>query len=288
MLIVAGYMMSIVVTILGTFFSEVLFSSPKELPLLLRLYPPFCLSRLMYFFTDRCSDNKCIANFSDLNHEMWSCIVILYVNAVLFFIMGLYLDRIIPQEYGIKKNPLFCLKNIFFNRTVKKSTYTIKSPNLLNELEDEDVKNEREYTSAIDLASTVYPLVVKNLRKVYKPVGGKPSKVAVKDFSLHITHGQMLGLLGPNGAGKTSLIAMLTGLYPPDGGSAWIGGYSILTDIDKVHTQMGVCPQFDLLWPDLTVEEHLLFYARIRGVSKQDEKRVVEERHQRSISDSVC
>ena len=35
---------------------------------------------------------------------------------------------------------------------------------------------------------------------------------------------------------------------------------------------MGVCPQFDLLWPDLTVEEHLLFYARLKGIAPNDEK----------------
>lgn len=40
---------------------------------------------------------------------------------------------------------------------------------------------------------------------------------------------------------------------------------------------MGVCPQFDLLWPDLTVEEHLLFYARLKGIPPQLEKIKVEK-----------
>jgi ABC-type multidrug transport system ATPase subunit len=39
---------------------------------------------------------------------------------------------------------------------------------------------------------------------------------------------------------------------------------------------MGVCPQFDLLWPDLTVEEHLLFYARLKGASRSEEKALTE------------
>lgn len=64
----------------------------------------------------------------------------------------------------------------------------------------------------------------------------------------------MFGLLGPNGAGKTTLISMLTGLYAPNRGNAWIGGYSILHDMQQVQLQMGVCPQFDILWSDLTVE----------------------------------
>lgn len=40
---------------------------------------------------------------------------------------------------------------------------------------------------------------------------------------------------------------------------------------------MGVCPQFDLLWPELTVEEHLFFYARLKGVNRADERKMVDD-----------
>ena len=63
----------------------------------------------------------------------------------------------------------------------------------------------------------------------------------------------MFGLLGPNGAGKTTLISMLTGLYKPNSGNAWIAGFDIADELDSVQMKMGVCPQFDILWPDLTV-----------------------------------
>ena len=88
---------------------------------------------------------------------------------------------------------------------------------------------------------------------------------------------EIFGLLGPNGAGKTSLISMITGLYQPDQGNSWIGGYNIIENIEKVHLQIGVCPQFDLLWPDLTIKEHLLFYARIKGISRINEEKNVKE-----------
>jgi ABC-type multidrug transport system ATPase subunit len=58
-----------------------------------------------------------------------------------------------------------------------------------------------------------YPLVVKDLRKVYKGFGKRPPKVAIQKFCLRIKKGEVFGLLGPNGAGKTTLISMLTGLY---------------------------------------------------------------------------
>ena len=63
---------------------------------------------------------------------------------------------------------------------------------------------------------------------------------------------------------------MITGIFKRTRGNAYVAGHSIHSDIDKVHLEMGVCPQFDILWPTLTVEEHLYFYARLRGVSTKD------------------
>ena len=84
-------------------------------------------------------------------------------------------------------------------------------------------------------------------------------------------------MLGPNGAGKTTLISMLTGLYSPTQGNAWVSGYDIRNQLELVQLQIGVCPQFDLLWSDLTVEEHLLFYARLKGVVPELEKEKVDQ-----------
>lgn len=119
-------------------------------------------------------------------------------------------------------------------------------------------------------------MIIRDLRKVYPPSGGRPAHVAVKNLSLHVKQGEIFGLLGPNGAGKTTLISMITGVYPPTKGNAWVAGFDILNDIESVHLNMGVCPQFDLLWPDLTVEEHLLFYARLKGVPPSEERLKVE------------
>jgi ABC-type multidrug transport system ATPase subunit len=85
----------------------------------------------------------------------------------------------------------------------------------------------------------------------------------------------VFGLLGPNGAGKTTLISILTGLYPPTSGDAFLAGFNVHTEIEKIYQNIGVCPQHDILWEDLSVEDHLYFYARIKGVSPKDEKAAV-------------
>ena len=61
------------------------------------------------------------------------------------------------------------------------------------------------------------------------------------------------GLLGPNGAGKTTTVCILTGLTSPNGGAASIQGFDIASQMRSVHKVIGVCPQFDKVWPDLTV-----------------------------------
>lgn len=79
-----------------------------------------------------------------------------------------------------------------------------------------------------------YPLIAKDVRKVYPALGkGKP-KIANKNINLKINNGELFGLLGPNGAGKTTLISQLTGLYQPTSGNAWIGGFSIKTQLEIV------------------------------------------------------
>lgn len=81
-------------------------------------------------------------------------------------------------------------------------------------------------------------------------------------------------LYRPNGAGKTTFFSLLTGLYEPTSGDAWVRGNSIKTNIDRVQELIGYCPQFDLLWNDLSVEEHLYFYSRLKNV-KDDSAKIV-------------
>eukprot|EP00727_Mastigamoeba_balamuthi_P003068 m51a1_g12759 hypothetical protein (671) ;mRNA; r:826-3464 len=104
-------------------------------------------------------------------------------------------------------------------------------------------------------------LLVRDLRKVYDN-----GTVALDHVSLHADKDQCLGLLGPNGAGKSTLLSVLTGATLASSGSASICGFDVQTSVGAAHRVVGVCPQFDCVWPDLSPYETLLFYSRIRGL----------------------
>ena len=109
-------------------------------------------------------------------------------------------------------------------------------------------------------------LTVRGLRKVY-PNTPDGAKAAVESVSLDMYEDQIFALLGHNGAGKSTTISMLTGLTAPTAGEAWAYGHSITDDLPALRRSMGVCPQHDVLWPDLTVGEHLEYFARMKGVA---------------------
>lgn len=94
---------------------------------------------------------------------------------------------------------------------------------------------------------------------------------AIKGSWFSIAQGQLFCLLGPNGAGKTTTINCLTGVLPPTGGDALVYNESITAagGLDRIRSVMGVCPQFDVLWDELTGFEHLLIYGRVKGLSRK-------------------
>ena len=92
---------------------------------------------------------------------------------------------------------------------------------------------------------------------------------AIKGSWLSIERGRLFCLLGPNGAGKTTTINCLTGVVPPTGGDALVYGESITAagSMEKIRSIMGVCPQFDIQWGELTGTEHMYIYGRVKGLS---------------------
>ncbi|MBP5342322.1 ATP-binding cassette domain-containing protein [bacterium] len=109
---------------------------------------------------------------------------------------------------------------------------------------------------------------IKNLRKEYKDI------VAVNDLNLEIKEGELFSLLGVNGAGKTTTIKMLSTLTKPTSGDAYILGYSILKDENKIKELIDVSMQETAIARKLTVDENIDFYASLSGLTKEDAKKV--------------
>lgn len=93
---------------------------------------------------------------------------------------------------------------------------------------------------------------------------------AVDDFSLTVTRGEIFALVGPDGAGKTTLIRVICRLLDVNSGSIAIDNRDIQTSFDEIKPLLGYMPQSFSLYPDLSVEENLAFYAGIYGLTGQD------------------
>ena len=94
---------------------------------------------------------------------------------------------------------------------------------------------------------------------------------AIDDFSLGVESGELFGLIGPDGAGKTTLIRILVGLMLADQGRAMVGGFDLTRELARVKELIGYMPQRFSLYPDLTIEENLRFYAdlfRVPGTQR--------------------
>jgi ABC-type multidrug transport system ATPase subunit len=74
-------------------------------------------------------------------------------------------------------------------------------------------------------------------------------------------------MTGPNGSGKSTTVNMLCGYFAPTSGTAIVAGLDIRHDVDLVHLLLGVCPQDNIIWEDLTGAEHLRFYGRLKNLS---------------------
>jgi len=111
-------------------------------------------------------------------------------------------------------------------------------------------------------------LSLRHLQKYFE------SQKAVDDISLEIEQGQIFGLLGPNGAGKTTLIRMITGIFYPDQGEIYFEGkkFDPIKDVGRI----GYMPEERGLYKKMKVGEQALYLAQLKGLSKAEAKRKIE------------
>ena len=113
-----------------------------------------------------------------------------------------------------------------------------------------------------------------DVRNIVKKFG---DFTAVNGITFAVQEGEIFGLLGPNGAGKSTLIRMMTTLVPPTSGTVIINGADITKDPDAVRRSIGVIPQALTSDLELSVEENLLFYAKLYSVPREKRTRLIKE-----------
>ena len=111
-------------------------------------------------------------------------------------------------------------------------------------------------------------LRIQNIKKSYK------NKNVVKDISLEISSGEIIGLLGPNGAGKTTSFYMIVGLIQPEHGSILVDNTDITKKPIHVRSQLGLAylPQEPSIFRKMNVEENIISILELRKLNKNDIK----------------
>jgi ABC-2 type transport system ATP-binding protein len=107
----------------------------------------------------------------------------------------------------------------------------------------------------------INPVVVDHLGKRFGPT------VAVSDVSFSVRPQEIFGLIGPDGAGKTTLFRILATLLVPDAGTAMVLGRDVVKDLWALRARIGYMPGRFSLYPDLSVEENLSFFASVFGTA---------------------
>src|SRR5882757_2137391 len=98
---------------------------------------------------------------------------------------------------------------------------------------------------------------------------------AVNDVSFEVYAGEVFGFIGPNGAGKTTSMRILATLDTPTAGDAYVDGFSVVNDPDRVRRRLGFMPDYFGTSPNINVREYLDFYARAYGLMGAERQRAL-------------
>uniref|UniRef100_A0A669E7A0 P-type phospholipid transporter n=1 Tax=Oreochromis niloticus TaxID=8128 RepID=A0A669E7A0_ORENI len=202
------------------------------------------------------------------SYNLTTSICLMLFDAVLYGIMTWYIEAVFPGQYGIPRPWYFP-----FTRTYwcgEKENKNISTP-----LSKKGNADDIQHIFILNyLKSHIEPGVyIENLVKIYS----HGNKLAVDGLSLRFYEGQITSFLGHNGAGKTTTMSILTGLFPPTSGTAYILGKDIRSELSTIRQNLGVCPQHNVLFSMLTVEEHIWFYARLKGLPEEKVKAEMEQ-----------
>jgi ABC-type multidrug transport system ATPase subunit len=184
----------------------------------------------------------------------------LIFDTIWYFLLALYLDNILPSEWGTQEHCCFCF---------------IRCASAVKAADGEE-NDGRDPNGQYEPEPRGKPSVqLKGLRKEF--TRGTEKFIAVNDLTMNLYEGQISVILGHNGAGKTTAINLMTGMLAPDGGDCVVYGKSVRGNIRGVRQEIGFCPQHNILWEDMTCREHLEYFAQLKGLTGEEKEDAVME-----------
>ncbi|KAH7282439.1 hypothetical protein KP509_35G030600 [Ceratopteris richardii] len=272
-------------------------SFAKSFQIIWSFFPPNLLAIALYYLGRATTneqdpgiswENRKVCSFSesDCVLTMEKIFVWLMATFLLWLLSAIYIDNVLPVN-GVRKPWLYFLKVSYWTGA---STIQIKDKprdgsrnydaidSSIDEKKDEDVRAEENSIKTADANSMDKENVaiqVRGLMKTFTKVSRKglcwkktDEHHAVKGLWINIKKDSLFCLLGQNGAGKSTTISCITGVLPISGGDVLIYGDSITSPagMNQIRSHMGVCPQFDVLWDNLSGLEHLHLFAQIKGL----------------------
>ncbi|WKX96959.1 hypothetical protein Q1695_012983 [Nippostrongylus brasiliensis] len=173
--------------------------------------------------------------------------LILFLETVVMFVLALYINKVFPGEHGIASKWYFPLESLISSNSSEGTSETSTLPE--NEMRD----TEEDELSDCDVQ-------LQNVSKAFSSGGAR--EFAVNNLTLAFQKNQITAVLGENGAGKSTMIRMICGHMAPSSGTITIDGKDVG---GNERVQVGICPQHNVLFPALTVSEHLNFYATLKN-----------------------
>ncbi|KPJ10426.1 ATP-binding cassette sub-family A member 3 [Papilio machaon] len=183
------------------------------------------------------------------------CLVFLALQSVLFAMLTWYLALVNPGPYG---------QALPWNFMFKRSFWSERKVAPGVDAGSEGVVESEELSTSLAADPLYFEQVPKDLEPGIRidnvtKVFGK--NVVLSNVSLDIYKGEITVLLGHNGAGKTTLMNIITGMISASSGKVYVEGLDTATQQEDVRKTLGLCPQHNLFFPDLTVLEHVMFFT---------------------------
>ena len=267
------------------------------------LFPPIAMQLGVNVFCNFEINYKEMGNEINLNYSNFAIkdmYIIFFCNFIIYMFFGFYLQNVLPQKFGISQPLYFLFTKEYWGLVYKDSEELIEENNIKNmrfveiynnqndkynynimnsesNLNYKKQKIKNENTNSTDIINNDYFEQTKkydnydvnndvlDIKNITKSFGGK---IVLNNLSFKLYRNEIFVLLGHNGAGKTVLLNILTGLLKADSGKIIYNSKNILTPLGQnyFHKIIGICPQEDILFQDLTVEEHLNLFCKFKSV----------------------